>query len=53
MFQSIEFVDILQHPVLYIRLSILLLRSCNPENPDDFQFAYRILSNIYGLEFLN
>ena len=53
MIQSIEFVEILKFPALYLRLLILLIHSCNPNNVDDFVTVYRKTSVVYEIEFLN
>ena len=51
--QSIEFVNILQFPNLYLRLGIALIRASNGANADDFNFVYGKATAVYSLDFLN
>lgn len=51
--QSIEFVNILQFPNLYLRLCCALVRASNGANAEDFNFVYSRATIVYSLDFLN
>ena len=48
-----EFVDVVQHPNLYLRLIILVLQSCNPDKADQFALAYNKALAVFSIDFLN
>lgn len=53
LYHSIQLVDPVEHPNLYLRLIIVILKASNPEHPDQFRMAYEKTSAIYTLEFLD
>jgi len=48
-----EFVDVIQHPNLYLRLIILVLKASNPEKADQFNFAYSKALAVFQVDFLD
>ena len=53
MYHSIELVDPIERPNLYLKLLIVVLKSSNPEHAEQFRIAYEKTSAIYSVEFLD
>ena len=53
MYHSIELVDPILHPNLYLKLVIMILKASNPEQPEQFGMAFKKTAIIFEIDFLN
>ena len=53
LYHSIELVDPIEHPNLYLRLILVILKASNPENAEQYKVAFEKTCYVYTVEFLD